>query len=235
MTGKKALLFLLSVVSTLIIAACSMRAAQLDAAARLHTATQLTSETRKLISAILLDITTHEDYFDADSRREALNAIGRFHAKEYMPRVREIAAMTLDVSERSRHPDVVAISSALRVLADVGDGSAQTLNKQKLDDDSFRGFAIQNLRILHAWDATAAVEAELLGMRMSNANGNEVVAMLDFLLASPEPSERLCAAVDRVKAVYPECWRAHTASAQSFCVDLVLRSVELESAKCEHR
>lgn len=229
--SKKGMLFLLFFASTWGVA-CSVSPPQADAAARLHTATKLTSETQALISAILLDITNREGHFGAADRREALDAIPRLQAHEFIPTVRQIAAMPLEGSDRTRHPEVVAISSALRILADLGDGAAPTLNKQRLHDESLRGFAIQNLRILRAWKATDAVQAELLRMQMSNANGREVVAMLDFLVASPETSEKVCAALDRVTAAYPDCERADGTLAPSFCVDLALRRGELRAAKC---
>jgi hypothetical protein len=235
MTRKEPMHLLLLILATWVMAACGVRGAEPDAATRLRKANELNSDTRELISTILLDITNRGNRFDAESRREALDAIGRLHADAFMSSVRNIAAMDLDKSGRRRHNEVVAIASALAVLADLGDRSAARLNKERLHDESFRGFAIQNLSVLHAWDATAAVESELLSMRLSNANGNEVAAMLEFLIASPQSGKKACAVVDRVTSAYPECARSDETSAASFCVDLLQRSIELRTAKCGAR
>jgi phosphohistidine swiveling domain-containing protein len=229
---SEALLPILFIAGAWLALGCHVRPPDRYAAARLHTATHLSSETRSLISRVLADITKREHRFDANARREALDAVGRLHARGFLPTVREIAAMIPEDTARTRHAEIVAISSALRLLTDLEDDAARALNAQRLHDESFRGFAIQNLKALDAWDTTAAVEAELLTMRMTDANGNEVAAMLDFLIAAPNASASVCSGVARVTAAYPECGRAKPPSAPSFCADLVDRIAELRTTRC---
>jgi hypothetical protein len=99
----------------------------------------------------LRDVTNREYRLDADARREAFDAIARLHALEFMPNVREIAAMTLVGPDQDRYPDLVAVAGALNVLTDLNDDSARSLNRSRLYDGPLRGFAIQNLTTLQAW------------------------------------------------------------------------------------
>jgi hypothetical protein len=212
---------------------CSAMTTADDPATTLYEAKDLTPGTRSLIAAVVSDIRSRQYRYTPDARREALDAIRRLQAIEFLVDVRAIAAMPISSEDEQGYPDLIAVAGALTVLTDLDDTAARELNRARLNDESVRGFAILNLKQLLDWEATAAVEAELNVMKMVSANTGEVVAMLNFLLESPNTTGEICAGLDRIGKAYPECAPGSSTSRHYFCVDLVSLTIELRGKKCK--
>jgi hypothetical protein len=212
---------------------CSAMTTADDPAAALYEAKDLTPGTRSLIAAVLSDIRSRQYRYTPDARREALDAIRRLQATEFLSDVRAIAAMPISSEDEQGYPDLIAVAGALTLLTDLDDTAARELNRARLNDESVRGFAILNLKQLLDWEATTAVEAELSVLQMSAGNADEVVTMLNFLLESPNTTGQVCASLDRITKAYPECEPGSSTSRHYFCIDLVSLTIELRGKKCK--
>jgi hypothetical protein len=172
-----------------------------------------------IIERVLTDIEQGTYRYDDEVRKYVFDAISALRPQDdsLRARIRLIAKRPIPAgNSRPALLEFVAVLGALSLLTQLNDEDAVSLNTARLTDTALRQAAIDDLRLLKAWEATdqaeSAFAAFLLRRRHDPTDPVVLASYLLFLSESPRTSPSVCVGVTRsLSDVESCCIRAYAA------------------------
>ncbi len=166
-----------------------------------------------IIDRVLTDIEQGTYRYDDQVRKYVFDALRLLPQDASLrERVRLIARRQIPVGS-SWHAvlEFVSVLGALGLLTELKDKDAVSLNQTRLTDPLLRHTAVDDLRLLKAWEATDDVERAFANFQLQPKRDPTVLASyLLFLSESPRTSASACAGIARsLSEVELCCAHAH--------------------------
>ena len=166
--------------------------------------------------------------YDMTARDDAFDLIQNLKQVEFLPLLREVAAMEYSSQRDFKQTwDLASIQRALYALTDFQDISAEELNYKRLRSDSWlQSVAIRNLQALEFWDATADVADLMRNTELNEEHLPLIAQIVSFLERSPETVSDICPYLATIATAYDDCFSKPDPGSQCRILSTSTRALE---------